>query len=179
MSRFFLLLWLKWAVRLTLCSTFFAVLFSSFITLFIYFLRGMPSLNSEIYVALFDIFKFWFPILWSLTILLAEFRGIKYLFNRCINKFELKLLTCRGDEALQTIGYGDVLRIWRKWLMLNVWIIASFMIFALVYTNLFTSYNGVFEWFNFYWLYAFILLSGFFSIVLMGLKCKKVKIATC
>lgn len=179
MSRFFLLIWLKWAFRLTLCSTFFAALFSSLITLFIYFQRGMPSFSDEIYLALFYIFKFWFPILWALTILLAEFRGIKYLFNRCINGYELKLLTCKGDEELQTIGYGDVLRIWRKWLMLNVWLIASFMIFALIYTNLFTSYGGVFEWFNIYWLYGFILLSGYFSIVIMGLKCKKVKIVTC
>ncbi|MBE0514862.1 hypothetical protein [Sulfurimonas sp.] len=179
MSRFYILLWFRWAVRLTVCSIFFAALFSFAVTLFIYISRGLPELTPEITVALFDIFRFWFPVLWSFTILLALFRGLKYIFNSCINGFELKLLTCDGSSIVEVIGYGDLVKVWRKWLMLLIWLVGSVMILALVYTNLFTSYSGLFEWFNIYWLYGFILFSGYFSFIILSSKCKKIKILTC
>lgn len=179
MSRFYILLWLGWAVRLTVCSIFFAALFSFAVTLFIYISRGLPDLTPEITGALFDIFRFWFPVLWSFTILLALFRGLKYIFNSCINGFELKLLTCDGSNIVEVIGYGDLVKVWRKWLMLLIWLVGSVMILALVYTNLFTSYSGLFEWFNIYWLYGFILFSGYFSFIILSSKCKKIKIVTC
>ncbi|MCK9473162.1 hypothetical protein [Sulfurimonas sp.] len=179
MSRFYILLWLRWAVRLTISSLFFAALFSSFVTLYIYVLRGLPELSFEITGALFDIFRFWFPLFWSLTILLALFRGLKYIFNSCINGYELKLLTCEGSDVIEVIGYGDLVKVWRKWLMLLIWLVGSAMILALIYTNLFTSYDGVFEWFSIYWLYGFILLSGYFSFIILSSKCKKIKIVTC
>ena len=179
MSKFYLLLWLRWAARLTFFSIFFAALASSLVTIFIYFYRGIPELSSEVYGALFDIFLFWFPVFWSLTILLTLFRGLKYIFNICIGGFELRLLTCDGKSEIEEIGYGDLVKVWRKWLMLTVWLVGSFMIFALIYTNLLTSYSGVFEWFNIYWLYGFILLSGYFSFIIMSSKCDKIKIVAC
>ena len=90
MSKFFFLLWLKWAVRLTTCSILFAAVFSFFVTIFIYFFQGMANLNDEVRSALFDIFKFWFMIFWALSLILAHFRGLKYIFNRCINGYELR-----------------------------------------------------------------------------------------
>lgn len=179
MSRFYLFLWLRWAVRLTLCSILLAALFSFLVTLFIYVLRGLPELAPEITDALFDIFTFWFPIFWSFTILIALFRGLKYIFNNCINGFELKLLTCESDEIIETIGYGDLVKVWRKWLMLLIWLTGSVMILAIIYTKLFTAYDGLFEWFNIYWLYGFILFSGYFSFIIMSSRCKKVKIVSC
>ena len=186
MSRFYFILWIRWATRLTLCSLGLAVLFAFMVTSFIYFSQGMPSINSEVSRALFEIFKFWFPIVWSITLLIALFRGLKYIFNKCINGYELKLLTCKSakdenkeNEIIKIIGYGDLVKVWRKWLMLNIWLIGSFMIIALVYTNIFTSFNGVFEWFNIYWLFGFMLLGGYFSFVLLGARCKKVKVVKC
>ncbi|MGE4420224.1 MAG: hypothetical protein AB7D38_10410 [Sulfurimonas sp.] len=179
MSRFYILLWLKWAARLTVWSIFFAVLLSFAVTLFIYISRGLPQLTPEITDALFDIFRFWFPVFFSFTILLALFRGLKYIFNSCINGFELKLLTCDGSSIVEVIGYGDLVKVWRKWLMLLIWLVGLVMILALIYTNLFTFYSGLFEWFNIYWLYGFILLSGYFSFIILSSKCKKIKIVTC
>ncbi|MFA7501052.1 MAG: hypothetical protein WCY85_08630, partial [Sulfurimonas sp.] len=92
---------------------------------------------------------------------------------------ELKLLTCEGSDVIEVIGYGDLVKVWRKWLMLLIWLVGSAMILALIYTNLFTSYDGVFEWFSIYWLYGFILLSGYFSFIILSSKCKKIKIVTC
>ena len=179
MSRFYILLWFRWATRLTICSFFFAAIFSLVITIFIYFSSSMPSFSSEVYGALFEVFKFWFPITWSLAIIVALFRGLKYIFNSCIDGFELKLLSCSYENTIEVIGYGDLVKVWRKWLMLNIWIISSFMILALIYTNLFTSYGGVFEWFDIYWLYGFILGSGYFSFIILSSKCKKIKVVKC
>lgn len=179
MSRFYLFLWLRWAVRLTLCSTSLAALSSFFLTAIIYVLRGLPELNMEITGALIDIFKFWFPVFFSFTILIALFRGLKYIFNSCINGFKLQLLTCDSDEVIASIGYGDLVKVWRKWLMLLIWLVGSIMVLAIIYTNLFTSYNGLFEWFNIYWLYGFILIGGYFSFIIMSSRCKKVKIVSC
>lgn len=179
MSRFYLILWLRWAVRLTLCSLSFAVLFSFVITSFIYFSQGMASFSMEILEALFDIFIFWFPIFWSFTILLALFRSLKYIFNSCINGFEFKLLTCKGSDVIENIGYGDLVKVWRKWFMLNIWLVGTFMILALIYTNLFTSLSGVFDWFDIYWLFAFIIIAGYFSFIILGAKCKRVKVVKC
>lgn len=179
MSRFYLFLWLRWALRLTLCSLSLAAILSFLVTLFIYVSRGLPDMTPEITGALFDIFIFWFSPLWSFTILIALFRGLKYIFNNCINGFELRLLTCDSNEVIENIGYGDLVKVWRKWLMLLIWLVGSIMILALIYTNLFTSYSGIFEWFNIYWLYCFILFGGYFSFIIMSSRCKKVKIVRC
>ena len=53
--------------------------------------------------------------------------------------------------------------VWRKWFMLLIWLVGSIMIFALALTHLFTSYSGLFEWFDIYWLFGFILMEGYFS----------------
>lgn len=179
MSKFFLLLWLRWALRLTLCSTLLALFFSALLTLFLYFSQGASELTYEVYIALFDILKFWFMIFWPLTILIALFRSLKYLFNSCINGFELKLLSCDEKSYIKPIGYGDLVRVWRKWLMLLIWLVSAFMIFALAYTYMLSSYNGLFEWFDIYALYIFILIAGYISFIVMSSRCKKVKIHKC
>ena len=139
----------------------------------------MPALNSEVFEALLNIFKFWFPIVWSLTLLLALFRSLKYIFNICFAGYELKLYSCDGKDILENIGYGDLVKVWRKWFMLIIWLVGSLMVLSLAYTYMFTSYSGVFEWFDIYWLFGFILISGYFSFIMMSARCKRVKVAKC
>ncbi len=186
MSRFYFVIWLRWAIRVSLCSLLLAAFFSSVITLYIYVSQGLVEITSEVSDALLDIFRFWFRIVWAFTLLLALFRSLKYIFNICINGYEFKLLTCssvkdksKEEEVIENIGYGDLLKVWRRWFMLNIWLVGSLMIIALVFTNIFTSYDGVFDWFNIYWLFGFILFGGYFSFMLLGSKCKKVKIKKC
>lgn len=179
MSKFYFFLWLRWSTRLTLCSTILASIFSLFITLYIYINQGIPALSSEVRSALIDVFVFWFPIIWSFTLLLALFRALKYIFNVCISGFKLHLYSCNSKEILEEVGYGDLVKIWRKWFMLIIWLVGSLMVLSLVFTHLFTSYGGVFEWFNIYWLFAFLLVSGYFSFMLMTSRCKRVKVVKC
>ncbi len=182
MSKFYFLLWLKWAVRLTLCSIAFASILSLLVTLFIYITQGMPTHSSEVFTALVHVFIFWFVILWNFTLLVVLFRSLKYVFNSCLSGHKLQLLSCPEDgktEVLKCIGYGDLLKVWRKWFMLIIWLVGAQMIFALIFTKLFTSYDGIFEWFNIYVLYAFVLVGGYFSFILLGSRCKRVEIVKC
>ena len=178
-NRFYLFLWLRWSLRLTICSVVLATGFSFIIVSFIYINLGMPTLHTENFIALFELFKFWFPISWSLAILVAMFRGVKYLFNNCYGGYMLKLSTCNSLELLKEIGYGDLVKVWRRWIMMIIWLVGLQMIFALTYTILFTNLNSVFEWFNIYWLFAFTLIAGYISIILLASRCKQVKLATC
>lgn len=178
MSKFYFTLWAKWGLRLTLCSIFLATVLSIFITLLIYINQGVPALNSEVFVALETIFKFWFPIAWSITILLALFRSLKYIFNSCNSHYELKLLSCQ-QELIENIGYGDLLKVWRKWFMLLIWLIVAEMIIALAFTYIFSSYTSIFGWFDIYILYLFILIAGYFSFIVLSSKCKKIKVVKC
>ena len=179
MLKFYFLLWLRWAARVTTCSILLAYLFTVIITAIIYFMGSMPNVDSEIFSALRDILDFWFPIVWSFTLLLALFRSIKYIFNTCINGYQFNLLTCRDSEVINSIGYGDLVKVWRRWIMLNIWLVGGFMIIAVIFTSLFTSYEGIFDWFSIYFLGGFILLSGYISFILLGTRCKQVRVVKC
>ena len=179
MSKFYFIIWLKWLVRLTICSVVLAFVFSLIITAVIYITQGMVSLSSEVFKALFALMKFWFPVVWSFTLLIALFRSLKYIFNNCNGGYQFKLLTCKEDEIIENIGYGDLVKVWRRWFMLLIWLVGSITVLALVFTNIFTSYSGIFEWFDIYYLFGFILFSGYFSFVLLGNRCKRVKVVRC
>jgi len=179
MLKFYFLLWLRWAARVVTCSVLLAYFFSIIITAIIYFNSSKLSIDADIFNALRDILEFWFPLVWSFTLLLALFRAIKYIFNTCINGYELKLLTCRDSKVINTIGYGDLVKVWRRWIMLIIWLVGAFMILSIIATILFTDFSGIFEWFSIYWLGAFILVSGYFSFILLGTRCKQVQVVKC
>ncbi|WP_294962717.1 hypothetical protein [Sulfurimonas sp.] len=179
MSKFYFFLWIRWSIRLTLCSTIFASIISFLITISIYTSQGMANLSSEVTDAIINVFLFWFPVVWSFTLLLALFRALKYIFNVCISGYMINLYSCDGKELLQDVGYGDIVKVWRKWFMLIIWLVGSLMILSIVFTYIFTSYSGVFEWFNIYWLFAFLLVSGYFSFMFMTARCKRIKVVKC
>lgn len=179
MAKFYLLVWIKWVLRLTVCTLVLATILASIITFALYIKQGMPTLNDEVFLALGDLFMFWLPITLSIALLIALFRSIKFIFNRCHNGYKFELLTCNGKEKIEYIGYGDLVKVWRRWLMIIIWLTGAQMIVALIFTNLFTSYGGVFEWFNIYWLFGFLLVSGYLSFILLGSRCKKVRVAVC
>jgi len=180
MNRYYLLLWLRWMQRVTLCSIGLASVASMLITLFIYLSQvSIPSLDAEILKALFEVFWFWFTLSWSLALLIALFRSLKYIFNGCQAGYKLRLLSCDEKEVLADIGYGDLVKVWRKWFMLIIWLVASMMVISLGVTYLLSDYTSIFEWFNIFWLFTFVLVSGYFSFVLMISRCKRVELIKC
>jgi len=167
MSRFYFFLWLRWAAKLSFKTIVYTFLITLVITFFTYAKLGFISLDSEVFEALLDVYMFYFKIVFSLVLLLILFRSIKYIFNTCIYGYELKLLSCDGKEVIEYIGYGDLLRVWRKWFMLLIWLVATCMIVTL------------FSFFNIYALFIFILISGYFSFIILISKCKKVRLIRC
>lgn len=170
MSKFYLQLWSLWALRVVLCTIAFATIFTTVVTLIIYAKQGFAPLNSDVVVALEKVFLFWFLIFVNLALLLALFRSTKYLFNRCYSgyMFKLKLCNHKEGEYIEAIGYGDLLRVWRKWFMLLIWIVSAMMLFAFI---------GSF--FNIYVLYGAIILAGYPSFMILSARCKNVKVVKC
>ncbi|MFT7859484.1 MAG: hypothetical protein ABXS93_00970 [Sulfurimonas sp.] len=170
MKRFYFTLWFFWAVRVILCSVGAALVLAAFITLFFYIKQGAATLESEVLQALFKLFSFWFLISLNLTVLFALFRSVKYIFNRCYGGYSFKLLSCLKEKTyIEVIGYGDLVKFWRKWFMLLIWLSAAFLVFDFV----------LFDFYNIYVLYGVILLSGFFSFIFIGARCKQVRIVKC
>ncbi len=185
-SRFYFFLWLQWAVKLTLYTCVLAFFIAGFITAVIYINQGLQPFNSDVKMALLAIFKFWFVLSWNLALLIILFRSLKYIFNKCIQGYKFNLLTCPKEdkkdgtrEVILEIGYGDLLKVWRKWLMLLIWIVAALMVFTLIIMKIFSTYESIFDWFNIYVLYIFILIAGYFSFIILSMKCKKVRIGKC
>lgn len=182
MTRFYTILWSRWALRLTIETLLMAFILSFLITFYIYAQKGFMSLDSVLYRALFEIFTFWFALLWSLSLLLALFRSIKFVFNSCYDGYKLELLVCHKKskkEVIRYIGYGDLVKVWRKWLLLMIWLVGSEMIIALLFTKLLGSFTSTFEWFNIYILYLFILVAGYFSFIILSSRCKSVRVSKC
>lgn len=184
MNRFYFFIWLQWAVKVTLYTLLLSLGLTAIITFGIYIAQGMKPVNDEIYAALLAVFKFWFMLSLSFSLLIILFRSLKYIFNKCVAGYEFQLLTCiekeeQEREVIKMIGYGDLLKVWRKWFMLIIWIVAVEMILALVIMKLLSSYENIFDWFNIYLLYIFILIAGYFSFIVLSMKCKKVRINRC
>jgi len=181
-SRFYFLLWFGWAWRLTLNTFLFATVFTLLITGIIYINQGFVSLSSEVYTALFDVAFFWFAIVWNIALLLVLFRGLKGIFNVCHSGYVLELFSCPDEgksEVISLVGYGNLVKVWRKWFMLMIWIVGAQMVFAVAFSILFTLSEALFDWFNVYVLYGFILVAGYFSFMILGSRCKRVKISRC
>jgi len=144
--------------------------------------QDLPKLTDEVLLALGDLFYFWFGILWSLTLLIALFRSVKYIFNSCENGYSFKLLKCPKksiSDSIEVVGYGDLVRVWRKWFMLLIWLVGSEMVLSLVFTYIFTNLTSLFEWFNIYVLFIFILFGGYLSFILLGARASEIRIVKC
>ena len=182
MSRFYFILWFKWAFVVTFSSLALATILSFVVTTIIYINHDMRTLNSEVFEALFSIFKFWFVLAWSVTILFAIFRSLKYVFNSCFGDYKMLLFSCENEqrsELVEVVGYGDLIKVWRRWIMLLIWLVGTFMILVTVFFELFGSFDSIFDWFNIYILYIFILIAGYFSFIILSSKCKKIRIKRC
>lgn len=179
MAKFYFLLWLNWAIRLSVSSVLLASLVSLIITFFIYLRQNFPPITQEVMGALYDITLFWFPLIWSITLLLALFRTLKYIFENCLNHYKFELLTCKLDSVISEVGYGDLVKVWRRWFILLIWLVATHMVVSLLITYIFSSFTSVFDWFDIYWLFAFTLSSGYFSFLLLGTRCKRVRVVKC
>lgn len=179
MGRFYLRLWIEWVGRITVESFLGAAVVTSLIVLYFYIEKGMPGFETQILHALWKLFAFWFWIVWSVVLLVALFRSVKYLFGKCRGGYALKLLACNTKETIEPIGYGDIVKVWRRWFMLLIWIVAVFVLFGSIVGRFVFDVKSVFEWLGLEWLYVFVVAGGYFAIVLTVSLCKRVRVERC
>jgi len=179
MRKFWFLLWWDWALWVSVSSLLFAGGLDGVLTLVIYISKSMPELDSETLKALADIWIFWFGILWSVTLLLSIFLSMKRFFNRCFNGYQLQLLTCTDAEVIDIVFLGDIVKVWRKWLMILIWGVAAEILIVSVVRYGLGFGIGFWRWFSIEWLYLFLLIAAFISLPLMGSRCKRVRLRRC
>jgi len=175
-KKFYLKLYVFWALWVTLRSLLYALLLSLFLALVIYISKGLPSLNMETFLALKEIVLFSFPISFSLSFILMLLLVFKAIFSTKVDGFFLRLYDCK-DEPLVDPSLSDVMMIWRKWLFVTVWAI---LIFLVLFLGLWKLISGAFpplSWFNAASLYTLIMILGG-TVFVMGIKrCKKIRIS--
>ena len=179
MGRFYLRLWLAWVVRVSVESVAVAGVVTLVVVLFFYVHKGLAPIDAQVQEALWQLFVFWFWIVWSVTFLLSLFRSVKYFFGRCYNGYLLRLLSCDLKESIESIGYGDLLKVWRRWFMLLIWIVSVFVLVGSAIGRFLFFKESLFAWFGLGWLYLFVMGSGFFAIVLSISLCKRIKVERC
>lgn len=179
MFKFYFLLWVRWAFWVTLYSCASAAILALFLSVATYFYQGSPQINTAILEALGSVFYFWFGVAWSVTILGMLFFRLKTIFNACIGGYRLRLLCCESGEPLEAVEDGNIVKVWRKWFMLLLWLVAAFSLLWALLFFLFFEKEGAFGWFNIYTLYGLILIAGYVSFLLLGSRCKKVRIQRC
>jgi hypothetical protein len=179
-SKFYISLWWSWAWRLSISTIVYTSLFSGLMTLILYLKEGMKPFHSELFEALVIIFEFWFLVFFGIALLLSLFQGLKHIFNHCHHTYSLELLSCPQEAKMQKIiGYGDLVKVWRKWFILLIWLVGAQMVLAVILSRLLSDTNSLVRWFNIYSLYGFILVAGYFSFILLVARCKKVRIVKC
>jgi hypothetical protein len=182
MNRFYLYLWFFWLVRVFFLTLFLAAFLAALITFFLYIKGGMAVVDDAVMQALFAIWYFWFGIFTNLTLLFALFWSVKHLFNNCYANYMLKLKQCEAFKQenvyKENILYRDLIKVWRKWLMLLIWLVGAELIFIFVFNALVSS-APMFSWFSIYTLYLLIAIGAYFSFVLLASRCHCVKVVRC
>jgi hypothetical protein len=178
MRKFWLLLWGYWAFWLTLFSAGFAAVTAMIATAVTYVITGSAQLSEEIWLALYDLFAFWFAIFWSLGLPLGLLLVVKRLFYRCVGGFQMHFLQCPSRTEIRDLKVSDTFRLWRKWLLTLIWMVAT-QIIVIVAIRYFAGSDSLMGWFNVFWLYSFLMISGMLTLPLMGARCKMVQVKRC
>ncbi len=178
MGRFYFSLWVRWVVYVTSRSIMVAAVAALLVAGYLYIQKGSPSLDLEVKRALWNIFVFWFAIFWSASLVFFVFRSVKLLFNDCKNGYLFRLYSCeKGEEYIEPVGYGDLPRVWRRWLLLLVWNVAAEIILSGFVLKLMGK--NILDYLDIYLLYAFIMIAGYNGIVFFQTFCKRVRIERC
>jgi len=179
MRKFWFWLWFRWALWVSIFTFVSAGVSDLLLTVVIYLLKGAPDLDSVMIDALFDIWKFWFVIILSVTLLLGIFLSMKRIFNVCYEHHKLQLLTCKDAQVIDIVLLGDTLKVWRRWLMILIWGISVEVLIVSVVRYIAGFSSGFWEWFSIEWLYLFMLIASLVSMPMLLLRCKRIRVVRC
>ncbi len=178
MAQSLFLIWLRWAVWITLVSVVIAAHFAIGIALYMYITKGAVALTSEVISALESIGYFWFAILWSITLPLSTFFGMKQLFKYCYDGRKLQLFSCT-KEPIDDVYYEDIVKVWRKWLFLIIWGVAAQLVVIVTLQYVLGEGTDLMQWFNIYYLYVLVMTSSLGTLFILVNRCKLVELEQC
>ncbi len=178
MIRFYFLLWLHWVGVLLLQSIGSAFLLTLIFVAWIYFSKDV-ALNKDVIDALVSLFSFWFWVIWSATFVASLFFAFKSFFNHCYAGYVLKVIDCNSHVALEHIGYSDLIQIWRKWLMLLIWITAFFIIVLSILLYALFEIQTLFSWLNLTIMIVLAICSAFFALFFLRFRTQKIRVERC
>jgi len=179
MFKFWFVLWLRWAYFVSSVSFLGATLLSVVITLIIFFIKSNLAFHEGTLSALYDIALFWLPISWSLSFVLTLLWSLKKIFNVCLFGHTLELYDCDGKTYIEEIAAKNLRKLWRKWLFALIWTSAALTVLSVLLVYFILPTQSLFGWFSIYWLYVFVMLSGYITLPLMASRCKMVKVESC
>lgn len=156
-------------------SALFTTVFTFGATSLTYYLKGMPTLESSVMEALLNIAGFWSGVFGSVVVVVALLASLKRVFNCCHAGYVMRLVACGNGEVIPSIGYGDLLKVARKWLFLLIWLVGAMVVLAIL---VFGELLGL-EWFSFYVMYCFIMIAGYISFMVMVQRCRQIKVERC
>lgn len=179
MSKFYFFVWFYWAVRVFLSTLILACGFDVLITLGTYLYLDLPELNTQTNNALVKLLRFWFPITLSISFLIALFYSLKSVFNRCTEGYKFVLLTCLDAQVIENVSYKDLIKVFRKWLMLIIWLVGAEVILSFVFMKIVSDFESIFEWFSIYTLLLYVFGAAYISFFALGIRCKRARIVRC
>lgn len=174
-EKFYLKLYLFWAVWVSMRAVLYAFFLSLLVVLAVYGLKGFAPLNEATFTALTEILYFSFPIAFSLSLILSLLLVFKALFLQTIDAFRFELYNCEGEKIEKPL-LSDITAIWRKWLFITIWVILLFLVLFLGISKLIFGTFPPLEWFNGWSLYLLVMTLGGAVFVFVVSKSKKLKI---
>lgn len=174
-KKFYIKLYLFWALWVSIASLFYAIILSILSALFVYISKGFPLLTMESFLALKEIAIFSFPISFSLSFILMLLLVFKKIFTQRIEGFSLRLYDCKDEKIVKPL-LSDVTMLWRKWLFVTVWTILIFLVLFLGLWKLLSGEFPPLSWLNGMTLYLLIMVLGGLVFVLGIKSCKKIRI---
>ena len=150
----------------------------AFIALFaLYAYKGFQEIDATLINALWLIYQPLFGFFVVLFVMMFSFRVFKHYYLTCRYHQAFFFYDCDG-KVLERFDADIAFRVSRRWMVLSMWILLSFVI---VISSIFfmLSRENIFFWMNLYSIYPLFLLSLFLSFNLLIYRCKKIGVRAC
>ncbi len=178
MIDLYLRLWLYWLFWLFLYSLVAAVLVDMVLVGSIYLIKGAPSLDEQVRRALGSMVLTIFGPLWSMVLIGTQLIVLRRMMQRCFGGKRMILLTCKGDERIWPVGLGDVLSVWRRWVVLIAWMVMIETVLVIGGRSL-LGMSVIGGGLDIPTVGIMIVLAVSLSLPLMMIRCRRIRVSKC
>ncbi|MDD5717927.1 MAG: hypothetical protein PHW64_09050 [Sulfuricurvum sp.] len=178
MSRFYLILEVRWLLVFVLIALITAVGFATVTSGIIYGVKGFAPLDPQTRDALRIIWFFWLDIGYGVGIITALLVSLGQVFYRCIAGYRLSLINCK-EERIEALALRPYFKVWRKWFFTLIWVNAAQAVVLIAIHKLLYGGGVWIGWFNPWGITPMILLSGAAALVIVVRSGKRLRVEPC